>query len=175
MDAQTFDSWIKTLAHRPTRRVALQLLAGGLLGGVWLKPGTVFAQLDDGQEVADPYITPVPPGGYGPPGGCAGPIESCDTLPCCVGECGGQDANICICAADGEECVGIEADQPCCSGALCNENGFCGNTCRTFGTPCDTDEQCCSGGQYGMGLCCFSGVTLSTICTDVTNSGFVCP
>src|SRR5690349_19356025 len=47
MDAQTFDQWTRTIARRPNRRMALRLLAGGLLGGVLLKPGTVFARRTD--------------------------------------------------------------------------------------------------------------------------------
>lgn len=43
-------------------------------------------------------------------------------------------------------------------------------TCRAAGVGCDSDFQCCPGT-----LCCFSGVSLDTRCTDVSGSGWVCP
>lgn len=102
---------------------------------------------------------------------CAQTGESCTSLTCCVGFCG-QDET-CECVADGSECAQTGTGG-CCTGQPCNADGFCG-TCRLFGVQCNSDAECCSGGQYGAALCCFDGVSLTTRCTDVTNIGFVCP
>jgi hypothetical protein len=88
-----------------------------------------------------------------------------------VGFCN-QD-ELCECVADGSECAQTGTGA-CCSGQPCNADGFCG-TCTLFGGTCNSDAECCSGGQYGAALCCFDGVSLTTRCTDVTNIGFVCP
>jgi hypothetical protein len=39
MDAHTFDRFVATVASRPSRRAALRLIAGGLLGVVWTRGG----------------------------------------------------------------------------------------------------------------------------------------
>ena len=105
-----------------------------------------------------------------PPAACAQQGQPCGAGGCCVGFCG-QD-EICECVTDGFQCAGIGTGG-CCSGQPCNADGFCG-TCALFGGACNADAECCSG-QYGAALCCFDGVSLGSVCTDVTNIGFVCP
>ena len=59
----------------------------------------------------------------------------------------------------------------CSRNTQCRDGGC--NTCRGLGVECNTAADCCQG-NYGVG-CCFDGVSLTTRCTDVTNSGSVCP
>jgi hypothetical protein len=114
-------------------------------------------------------ITPVGPA----PQTCVQLGEVCDANPCCLGECvTRQDApSICMCAADGEECI-HQGTGGCCSGQPCNDNDFCG-TCSLLGATCASDGDCCRSTQY-LALCCFDSVSLTTVCTDVTATG-VCP
>ena len=56
MDAHTFDRWTVALAQRPSRRRAVRLLAGGVLGGLLAARGSgrVAAQADtDGDQLFD--------------------------------------------------------------------------------------------------------------------------
>lgn len=104
-----------------------------------------------------------------PPPVCAQPGQPCGAGGCCVGYCG-QDET-CECVSDGSACAPVGTGG-CCSGQPCNPDGYCG-TCGTLGAPCNADAECCQG-NYAA-LCCFDGVRLTTVCTDVTNIGFVCP
>ena len=212
VDARTFDRLTVAMTQRPTRRAALQLLAGGVLTGL-LSPRLARAAqrsdrdgdglfdddetnvygtnpdvfdtdgdgVGDGEEIylgTNPFdggvnngTGPLNPGGdAGAPGGqdiniCAQVGQSCAVANCCVGFCDQDD--ICECVPDGGECAQTGTGG-CCSGLPCNANGFCG-ACTLFGGACNADAECCSGGQYGAGLCC------AGVCTDVTNIGFVCP
>ena len=104
-----------------------------------------------------------------PPAVCAEQGQPCGAAGCCVGFCG-QDET-CECVGDGLLCAGTGTGG-CCSGQPCNADGYCG-TCATLGATCTSDGECCSG-QYAA-ACCFDGVRLASVCTDVTNIGFVCP
>jgi hypothetical protein len=124
----------------------------------------------DGEEVyvgTDPLV---PNDDVGPaPLACAQTGQSCAAADCCLGYCT-QDA-VCACVSDGFACAGIGTGG-CCSGQPCNAAGYCG-TCSSIGARCTADAECCQG-SYAA-LCCFNGTSLTTVCTDVTNIGFVCP
>ena len=102
MDAQTFDRFTAAMAHRPSRRATLRLLAGGLLAGLLSQRGVapIAAQdgrpdrdgdgVGDGEEVynrdnglgvsSDPLK---PEGGAAPvtaPAGCAAGLTDCGGL-----------------------------------------------------------------------------------------------
>jgi hypothetical protein len=147
MHARAFDRWTAAFARRPTRRAALRLVAGGLLGGLLQRGAPVG-------RAAQP---------------CAQTGQSCAAADCCLGFCN-QDA-VCECVSDGFGCAGTGTGG-CCNGQPCNAAGFCG-VCSTVGARCNSDAECCQG-SYAA-LCCFDGVSLTTRCTDVTNIGFVCP
>jgi hypothetical protein len=102
------------------------------------------------------------------PAVCAQQGQPCGAAGCCLGFCT-QD-EICDCVGDGQQCAAIGTGG-CCSGQPCNADGYCG-TCATLGVPCTSDAECCSG-QYAA-ACCFDGVRLASVCTDVTATG-VCP
>ncbi|MCC6313935.1 MAG: hypothetical protein IT337_07960 [Thermomicrobiales bacterium] len=125
----------------------------------------------DGEEVfvgSDPRVVDEAPVGPAPRI-CAGVGESCAEIECCLGFCT-QNMD-CDCVTDGWACAGIGTGG-CCSGQPCNADGFCG-ACALLGARCNADAECCQG-NYAA-LCCFNGTVLTTVCTDVTNIGFVCP
>lgn len=149
MDPRTFDRIVAAAASPPTRRQALRMLAGGVLAG--LLPGvTRAAQRSDRDQdgLFDDDETDV----YG-------------TNPD-ISDTDGDGSS------DGEE-VYYGTDP------LVNANAAPAPeappdpvliTCSAVGVPCDSDFQCCAGT-----LCCWSGVSLSTRCTDVSATGWVCP
>jgi hypothetical protein len=47
MDARTFDLWTAAVVHRPSRRAALRLLGGSLLGALLAQRGTAPARAQD--------------------------------------------------------------------------------------------------------------------------------
>jgi hypothetical protein len=88
-----------------------------------------------------------------------------------VGYCG-QDG-ICGCISDSNLCY-PSGQGGCCNGQPCNDQGYCGGTCGAPGAGCGSNVECCQ--NNGVFACCFSGVSLSTVCTDVTDiDGYVCP
>lgn len=112
-----------------------------------------------------------------PDGGAAAPAVACAQLgvacgtddDCCVGYCG-QDL-VCACIRDSDRCF-PSGDGGCCNGQPCNAEDFCG-VCGQIGARCNSDVDCCQGNFPA--LCCFSGVSLTTVCTDVSNTGGFCP
>jgi hypothetical protein len=151
MDATRFDALTRSLATPAPRRGALRLLVGGLVGGLLVRRGQ------------SPVIAAQPL--------CAQLGEACNSDDqCCVGYCS-QDG-FCACVADSEVCY-PSGYGGCCNGQPCNAQGFCGGACGDIGAGCNSDVDCCQGNFPA--LCCFSGVSLTTVCTDVSNTGYVCP
>jgi hypothetical protein len=205
LDAKTFDRLIAEAAQPSRRgalRFLAAGLLGGLLTSRWVAPaaalqadrdgdglfdddetGVYGANPDlydtdgdgvgDGEEVyvgTDP-LTPDLGGATltGETGegtaACAALGQSCVVNDCCGGYCDGET---CQCASDGGECRG---HGECCNG-VCNGDGFCG-VCGLLGAQCASGADCCAG-DYAVG-CCWDGVALTSRCTDITNTGFVCP
>lgn len=70
--------------------------------------------------------------------------QPCQDASACCGSDAGVPAcvNGACCVVDGGVCG---ADQPCCSGEACDENGRCGGKlCTLKGKPCVSDYECCS-------------------------------
>lgn len=201
MDARTFDRFTVSLTHRPTRRAAVRLLASGLLGVLVSRqavtavaaqradsdgdglfdddevevygtdpnnPDTDGDGISDGEEIYNRdnglggSSDPLTPGGAT----CA------DGLTLCAGMCVDLANDPANCGACGVVCP---------NGGAC-PGGFCSagqappqpTNCGGLGAACNVNADCCSGGA-GV-ACCFSGVTLSTICTDISATGTgLCP
>ena len=153
MDAGSFDRLTAALAQRPSRRRALGLMAGGVLAGLFgLRSSSSTLALQrpdrDGDGLYDDDETDVygtDPDVYDSDGDGIGDGEEVYN---------GTDPLVNANAAPAPE----QAPDP----VLID--------CRAIGVGCDSDLQCCAGT-----LCCFSGVTLSTRCTDVAATGWVCP
>lgn len=190
MDARTFDRWTAAMTRRPTRRAALRLLAGGLLGGLLSRHGTApvrAAQID---------VVGLPPSdllciaqGLTDCGGVCADVAA-DPANC--GTCGS------VCSA-GDTCSGgacvtgavsdIDLDA-CAAQGLTNCGGVCANTlydnnhCGACGSSCPLGGYCqggaCQGGclalgfqcVYGVNECC-SGACLNGVC-QCSPPGDVC-
>lgn len=145
MDPRTFDRIVVAAASPPTRRHALRLLAGGFIAA--LLPGVARSahRSDRDQDgLLDDDETDV----YG-----TNPdVFDTDGDGSSDGEevYYGTDPRVGANAAPAPEA----APDPVLI------------TCSAAGVPCDSDFQCCAGT-----LCCWSGVSLSTRCTDVSATG----
>ena len=70
MDAHSFDRWTVALAQRPSRRITLRVLTGGLLGGLLAQRSDLLARAqrpdsDGDQLFDDDELRPIAEGGYG--------------------------------------------------------------------------------------------------------------
>jgi hypothetical protein len=154
MDAHTFDRLIVEAARRPSRRTALWLLAGGMLGALLPARGARAQRSDrdgdglwDDDEVPELY-------GTNP--------DDWDTDDDGVG--------------DGEEIYNRDQGLDGPKDPLVNENAAPAPpapTCRGLGVRCDSNAECCN--STGAILCCFDGTALDTLCKDTAATGFVCP
>jgi len=148
MDPQTFDRRVAAAARRPSRRAALRLLAGGLLGGLLAKRGVAPARAaqradSDGDGLFDDdelYVYGTDPYTY-------------DT---------DYDGT-----GDGAEVY--YGTDPLAGAAP--DLGPAPPICRAIGIACDYDHECCGASVF----CCWDGVSLQTECTDVTLYGGTCP
>jgi hypothetical protein len=151
MDPRTFDCWTSAVAHRPTRRAALRLLAGSLLGGLLARAGAGAAraaQCDAGLTLCNGFCVDLLSDvvncgscevvcGVGltcQGGGCAEVIQPCAAWQT---DCGGvcvdlvTDALNCgVCGLEcayGESCAGGACQSACATGlSMCN--GVCVDT-----------------------------------------------
>jgi hypothetical protein len=186
MDAPTFDRWTAAMVNAPTRRGALRLLAGGLLGGWLSRNGTVAAiaaqRSDrDGDGLFDDDETDVygtNPDVFDTDGDGVGdgeevylgtdPLRS-PTTGCAPGECVGIDAaprtgTMLTCAEAGlTDCSGVCAD-------TATDPSHCGG-CGFFCSPgqacvagtCSVDPNSC--GSQGLAFC-------NGVCADLNSDSF---
>jgi len=179
MNARTFDRWTTAVAHRPSRRAALRLLAGSLLGALVPCGGAVPARAvqrsdRDGDGLYDDDETNVygtNPDVYDTDGDGVGDGEEVylgtDPLTAPGGGC-----------APGEcvDSVGapppyVEPTDPCAIQGLTNCGGLCVDLstsighCGACGTVCGSGGSCQGG--VCTGLACSYGQTLCDYCTDV--------
>jgi hypothetical protein len=201
MDAQTFDRWTAAFAGRPTRRGIVRLLAVGAVAGL-VSPRLTRAAMQadrDGDGLFDDDETGV----YGTnpdvfdsdgDGSSDGEEVYFGTDPLTAGgnvaraDSDGDglydddETNIygtTATAADSDgDGVGDGEEVSQGTDPLVNANAAPAAEqapdpvlieCRAAGAGCDSDLQCCAGT-----LCCLDGTTLTTRCTDVTDTGFVC-
>ena len=104
MDAHTFDRWTTAVAQHSTRRTALRLLTGGVLGGLLSRRGSTPAravQLDDVGLID------------------TGPLSTCEAqgLTDCFGVCTDVSSDPANCGACGTLCAAGYA----CIGGWCQE------------------------------------------------------
>lgn len=164
MDERTFDRWAKDMAQRPTRRAALRLLAGGLLGGLfsWRRVAPARAQDACGG---------CPPGYICRGGACLVPAPP-PSLGCLfqgLDDCGGvcvdlrEDDN--NCGACGVVCSGCSNGQcpspePVCIPELTNCGGLCTDlardewNCGSCGNSCPIGSFCEGGACVSNGYFC---------------------
>ena len=99
MDAHTFDRWTTALSQHPTRRTALRVLAGGLLGALLARRGstpTRAAQFDEVGVLTDTGFYSCAAQGLTD---CFGVCADVSSDPANCGACG----NVC---AMGDACIG---------------------------------------------------------------------
>ena len=180
MDTRTFDRLTADLAGRPTRRAAVRLLAGGLLGGLLPWHGAAPARAaqivigppegmiltcadagltDCGGVCVDTVTDPANCGGCG---GVCGTGWSC-VSGVCLGEAPPAGVSLIDCAAQGQTdcggfCTDLAADSANC--------GTCGNSCPLGGY--------CEGGVC-KGVFCMGGQTdCGGYCADLLNDPANC-
>jgi hypothetical protein len=177
---RTFDLLTAEAARRPTRRAALRLVAGGLLGGLLFRSrnGSMHAAqivgpptegmiltcadaglADCGGVCADTLTDPVNCGGCGV---VCGPGWSC-VSGVCLGEAPPDGVSLVDCAAQGLiDCGGF-----CTNLAVDSANcGACGNSC-SLGSSCP--------GGACSGIVCLGGQTdCGGYCADLLNDSANC-
>jgi hypothetical protein len=189
MDAQTFDRFVVTVTHRPTRRAALRLLAGGVLGALLTRTGaaSVLAQRSDrdgdglfDDDETDVYGTnPDNPDSDGdgtddgqevfdgtdpltPNGGGGAAPAGCPAGQTdCGGVCVSLDSDRNHCGACSNACPPGDANE--CSSGVCVAGCFPGQTnCGGFCVNHETDSSNCG----GCGSVCPSGTScVNSACT----------
>jgi hypothetical protein len=170
MDAHSFDRWTVALTQRPSRRQAVRLLAGSLLGGLLASRGSglVRAQADtDGDQLFDEdELRPRAEGGYG-------------TNPN-LADTDGDQANDGLEIWNRDQGLG-DPDDP-----LVQDNPAAAPppdmapppaTCIALGGACfNIDQPCCGNDPAAFGynnvICC--PTANGSACTDVAGT-FLCP
>ena len=159
MDAHSFDRWTVALAQRPSRRITLRVLTGGLLGGLLAQRSDLLARAqrpdsDGDQLFDDDELRPIAEGGYGTD------PHNADT--------DGDQANDGLEIWNRDQGLG-DPDDP-----LVQDNSAApAATCSGLGGACAKYSDCCPVVEHL--LCCIDANGAGT-CTDVAANGtFLCP
>ena len=184
MDPQVFDRWVAAAARRPSRRAALRLLTGGLLGAVLPNRAVRAAQLSDidGDGLFDddetfvygtnPFAYDGDGDGVGDgeevyygtdplvgasPAGCGAGLTFCDAVPG-MAEAGCYDlaTHKVHCGGCGGACFGdMECRGGVCSIACFPGQAVCGYNCVDLATDSSTCGAC--GNVCPTGTSCVGG------------------
>jgi hypothetical protein len=180
MDAERFASLLRTISHSPSRRSALRILAGSVLGGAlgWLGHEEAEAGRKKRKKRKNKKRGCPEDSFECPDGTCVPSRSSPGSRNCCHGEpCG--DCGVCVngaCAevpgicdtANCQRCSRVHwscesscgAGIDCCRGECCNAGEKCADgACRDGCYFCGTLPVCCKtddGTVYG---CCAQGQT----------------
>jgi hypothetical protein len=204
MDARTFDQWSIAVARRPTRRTALRLLGGGLLGGLLAQRRHRAARA--AQPCEDWWCTGAVEQfpGADVPLTCADlGLEDCAGICCnadetCIGGIcqgivvqPGTDIGVLLtCEGQGlwqcdGYCADIEIDPANCGGCrvVCGAGEACiGGACvpPPVGNPCAAGLTDCGGtcvdlaGHAGHCGACFNSCPLGGVCQGGVCGGLIC-
>ena len=176
----SFDELAKGLASGSvSRRQALRLMGGALLGGVLASiPGVAWAQ-PQGRPDCPPSTHPCPDGTCvapgvpcgAPPGtgGCGpGQVRVGGQCQCAPGFIETPVPGACapVCNVPGTQDTCPAGSQCCCFGPGCEPPG-CGSICQTAGSQrcCPVGTTCCNPltGELTRGECCFPGQTCQVV------------
>jgi len=155
VDADRFESVLRFLTETPSRRAALRLLAGSVLGGaftVGVRPAR--AKKGKGKKkrkkrvAAPPVVSPSPPA----------PCAPQDPAVVCAAGCGTRPNN-----------CGQKVTCPCPPGQNCLINGSCGIPCTGFGTCPSACAACSFGNKEGQRLCIATGSCASLPSCTITS------
>jgi hypothetical protein len=161
MDAYTFDRWTVAMTQRPSRRLTMRILAGGLLGALLAQRGAKPAVAQDPTPVIDVlpplYLEPEDSCIYMGLSNCFG---SCVDLETDWNNCGGCGV---VCGSGGGcfggTCVAPPPSSPCGAG-LTTCGGECVSISKHAGHCGACFNSCPLGGYCHRGRCCANGQCL---------------
>ncbi len=161
MDAHTFDRWTVAMTRRPSRRLAMRILAGGLLGGLLAQREAVSVAAQD----RPPLIDVLPPLYLEPADSCVymgltSCFGSCVDIETDLNNCGGCGV---VCGSGGG-CFGGTCVAPppssACGAGLTTCGGECVSISNHAGHCGACFNSCPLGGSCHRGVCCANGQCL---------------
>lgn len=159
MDDHTFDRWTVAMTQRPSRRLAVRILAGGLLGGLLTqrRPEPAVAQPLPNDVLPPLQLEPADSCVYMGLTSCFG---SCVDIETDLNNCGGCGV---VCGSSdgcfGGTCVAPPPSSPCGAG-LTTCGGECVSISRHAGHCGACFNSCPLGASCRRGVCCANGQCL---------------